>query len=202
MHLQSNLRRLSAALAALALLACTAHALAGDEFLDPDVAFKYSARAVDRNNLEIKFRIAKGYYLYRERFDFKLEPETAKLGKPQFPRGAKHKDEFFGEVETYRGDMVILLPVAAGSTPSVKLKTTYQGCADAGFCYPPQERTSVFSLVAAKGGGLGGSTQRHPLSTRFWMLRMLACGFHSAMGLSLGCGAQLSSCTSAFRMYN
>ena len=48
-----------------AFLVCFAHA---DEFLDPAVAFKPSPRALDAQTIEVTFAIAKGYYLYRDKF--------------------------------------------------------------------------------------------------------------------------------------
>ena len=122
-----------------------------EEFLDPEVAFKFSARAVDANTLEARWQIADGYYMYRDKFQF--EVEGAKLVAPKLPAGKIKEDEFFGKVETYRNDVRIALPIerAAGAT-SVTLKTVSQGCADAGLCYTPQD-TSVSiklpTLVAA-----------------------------------------------------
>src|SRR5262245_29081208 len=81
------------------------------DLLEPDKAFRFSAQLTDARSIEINYRIAPGYYLYREKFRFSVAPADAKLGAPQFPAGQKHRDEFFGEVETYRGDVRIVLPV-------------------------------------------------------------------------------------------
>lgn len=144
------------------MLGAFAHAAQGDEFLDPEVAFKYSSRALDRNTLEVTFKIVDGYYLYRDKFHFSVDPASVKLGTPQFPKGQVHNDEFFGKVETYRGDLKIRLPIdiAGAAVNSVKLKTVYQGCADAGICYPPQDQTAELSLTSGQASGTtsGGSS--------------------------------------------
>ncbi len=114
-----------------------------EEFLDPEVAFKFSARALDSNTLEARWQIADGYYMYRDKFRFEVEGGT--LGKPSLPAGKVKVDENFGRVETYRGNVRIVLPiehVAAATT--VRLKAVSQGCADAGLCYTPQtEHVSI-----------------------------------------------------------
>ncbi|MGB9129496.1 MAG: protein-disulfide reductase DsbD [Thiobacillus sp.] len=112
-----------------------------EEFLDPEIAFKFSARALDANTLEARWQIADGYYMYRDKFKFAVE--GASLGAPKLPAGKIKEDENFGRVETYRKDVRIALPIqrTAGAT-SATLKAVSQGCADAGLCYTPQE-TSV-----------------------------------------------------------
>ena len=83
-----------------------------DNLLEPEKAFRMSTRALDARTVEVSFAIAEGYYMYRERFRFAADPGSkAKLGTPQFPPGTRKKDEFFGEVETYRKNLVIRLPV-------------------------------------------------------------------------------------------
>ena len=68
-------------------------------------AFRFAARLKDARSIEVTYQIAPGYYLYRDKFKFSLAPQDAKPGTPQLPPGKKKKDEFFGEVETYRGDV-------------------------------------------------------------------------------------------------
>src|SRR5512143_2894443 len=119
-----------------------------EEFLDPEVAFKFSARALDANTLEAHWQIADGYYMYRDKFKFEVDGAT--LGTPQKPAGKVKQDENFGTVETYRKDVRIALPIqrTAGAT-SVTLKTVSQGCADAGLCYTPQSESVTIRLPAA-----------------------------------------------------
>jgi thiol:disulfide interchange protein DsbD len=118
-----------------------------EEFLDPEIAFKFSARALDANTLEARWQIADGYYMYRDKFKFEVAGAT--LGAPQLPAGKIKEDENFGRVETYRKDVRITLPIqrTAGAT-SVTLKTVSQGCADAGLCYTPQEASASIKLPA------------------------------------------------------
>ncbi len=73
-----------------------------DELLEPEKAFRFSARALDDGAIEVHFAIADGYYMYRERFRFDAQGADARLGKPEFPPGIAHKDEFFGEMQIYR----------------------------------------------------------------------------------------------------
>jgi thiol:disulfide interchange protein DsbD len=120
------------------------------EFLDPAVAFKPTARALDAQTIEVGFEIAKGYYLYRDKFKFAVEGDTVTLGTPVFPRGKEKIDENFGKVEVFYKNVAIRLPVqrnASGVLP-LKLNVTSQGCADAGVCYPPQTQMVSVELPA------------------------------------------------------
>jgi len=125
-----------------------------DDLLEPEKAFRISTRALDARTIEVSFAIADGYYMYRERFRFAVNPGSkAKLGVPQIPPGVRKKDEFFGEVETYRKQVSIRIPVESAEGP-VKLLVTSQGCADVGVCYVPMDsevtiRLAGFSAPAA-----------------------------------------------------
>ncbi|MDP2784736.1 MAG: protein-disulfide reductase DsbD [Sulfurimicrobium sp.] len=131
------------------------HALlahAGEEdLLEPEQAFKLSARALDAGTIEVRYQIANGYYLYREKFKFSVEPAGVALGIAQFPAGKIKQDEYFGKVETYRQNIAIKLPVtlAAGSGRNITLKVVSQGCADVGVCYPPVTQTALLTMPAA-----------------------------------------------------
>jgi thiol:disulfide interchange protein DsbD len=120
------------------------------DLLEPDKAFRFSARLKDAHSIEVNYQIAPGYYLYRDKFRFVLTPADAKPGAAQFPAGEKHKDEFFGEVETYRGNISIVLPfeLAKPGVPAIRLAVTSQGCADAGVCYIPYEQKAELKLAA------------------------------------------------------
>ncbi|MHB1214404.1 MAG: protein-disulfide reductase DsbD [Thiobacillus sp.] len=118
-----------------------------EEFLDPEIAFKFSARALDANTLEARWQIADGYYMYRDKFHFELAGAT--LGTPKLPAAKVKNDEFFGNVATYRKDVRITLPIQrVPGTPSVTLTATSQGCADAGLCYTPQTESVSIDLPA------------------------------------------------------
>ena len=121
-----------------------------DNLLEPEKAFSMSTRAIDAHTLEVSFAIAEGYYMYRERFKFALEPGSkVRLGAPQFPPGTRKKDEFFGEVETYRKQVMIRVPVIdSGNEDTLRLTVTSQGCADAGVCYVPMDSKATIPLTA------------------------------------------------------
>jgi thiol:disulfide interchange protein DsbD len=122
-----------------------------DELLEPEKAFRFSARAAD-GEVEVSFAIADGYYLYRDKFRFAAESNPAvRLGAAQFPAGERHKDEFFGEVETYRRQVRVRIP--AQGEGRFDLKVVSQGCADVGVCYVPMESRASLRLVAAGAEG-------------------------------------------------
>jgi len=134
------------ALLALLLLTLGAPARAADEFLDPDQAFQLSVRVLDAKRLELSYKVAPGYYLYRERFKF--SSPDAKLGEPQIPPGKKHYDTALEQnVETYHDGVVVVLPITSAAK-AFTLNATHQGCADKGLCYPPQPRTVAVTLKA------------------------------------------------------
>ncbi len=125
------------------------------ELLEPEKAFRFSVRPLADAALEVRFDIAEGYYLYRERFRFAAE--GARLGKPEFPQGIVHKDEFFGEMQIYRKEVRVRIPVQGGGP--VDLTVTSQGCADAGVCYVPMESKARLELAggATAAGGAAPS---------------------------------------------
>ena len=146
------------ALLAFALPAAPAFAVSEADLLPVDQAFAWSASAPGRDRIEVQWKVADGYYLYRHRTDVQVEGADFRNGKLQLPKGKAYRDEFFGDVETYHQDLTgVLTGVAAPGADSVTLKVKYQGCADAGICYPPQTRKLVVKLPAAGGvAGLAG----------------------------------------------
>ena len=138
----------------LFLVAGAVPAASTDNLLEPEKAFRMSARALDADTVEVSFAIAEGYYMYRERFRLAVDPGTrAKLGEPQFPPGARKKDEFFGEVETYRKQVVFRVPVTdlEGADRTLRFTVTSQGCADVGVCYIPMDSKAMVQLAAFSG---------------------------------------------------
>jgi len=117
-----------------------------DNLLEPEKAFRFSARALDASTVEVSFAIANGYYMYRDRFKFAAEGNpTVRLGAPELPRGIPHKDEFFGEMEIYRKDLRFRIPVQGEGR--FDLKVVSQGCADVGVCYVPMESKASIELA-------------------------------------------------------
>ena len=150
------LRPLLVLLMALAAL-LGAPARAADQFLEPDAAFKFSARMADPQTVAVTFDIADGYYMYRERFKFSADGAT--LGAPLIPAGKVKFDETFQKnVETYRKSVTITIPVQANG--AFTLKVSSQGCADAGLCYAPQDASA--QLVAAGGGAASAAAPAPP----------------------------------------
>jgi thiol:disulfide interchange protein DsbD len=81
--------------------------------LAPEKAFRFSARALDPHTVEARFSIADGYYLYRDKLHFAVEPAASGLSVPSLPNGKIKEDQFFGRVETYRGNLIVTLQLQA-----------------------------------------------------------------------------------------
>ena len=135
--------------------------------IEPEKAFAMRAQALDAHTVEVVFQVAKGYYLYGDNFRFEAEPEGVRFGTAEKPAGKLKKDDFFGEVETHRGELRILLPVEApAGLTRFELFATSQGCWDGGICYPPTTQQVSIDLSAPpkkSGGGfldsvLGGGS--------------------------------------------
>jgi len=138
-------------LAVLLAMAALDLAAAEPKLLEPERAFAFSVQAVDDRTVEAKFAIASGYYLYREKLKFSVEP-AALATAPVLPPGAIKDDAFFGNVETYRGQLAVRLPLdGAESGRKVTVRAESQGCADAGVCYPPQVQRVTVTLPAPGG---------------------------------------------------
>lgn len=125
----------------------------GEDFLPVDEAFAFDAIADGPDRVRLRWRIADGYYLYRQQLKATTTTEEARLGAVSLPRGKTKTDEFFGEQEVFYGELVALLPVArAGAREmDLPLEVTYQGCAEAGLCYPPESKSITVSLPAGIG---------------------------------------------------
>jgi thiol:disulfide interchange protein DsbD len=117
--------------------------------LSPDKAFLFSAKALDAQTVEARFTIADGYYLYRDKIHFAIDPASGALLTPALPAGKIKQDEFFGRVETYRGSVTVNLAVR-NFTPGKPLiiHAESQGCADIGICYPPTTQTATVAFPA------------------------------------------------------
>jgi thioredoxin:protein disulfide reductase len=119
-----------------------------DNLLEPEKAFRFSARVLDPASVEVSFAIASGYYLYRDRLKFAAQGNPAvRLGAPELPAGVPHKDEFFGEMHIYRNSVRVRIPVQGEGR--FELQVTSQGCADVGVCYVPMESSASLDLADA-----------------------------------------------------
>lgn len=145
------LRRI-AALCLLSLTALPALAVSEKDLLPVDQAFALKAEASSRDRIDLRWDIAPGYYLYHHRTSVKAGAGF-NAGTLQMPPGEKKHDEFFGDVETYHRQLRSFLPGTADpGVETVTLEVRYQGCADAGVCYPPQRRTLEVKLPGTGGG--------------------------------------------------
>ncbi|GLZ86500.1 thiol:disulfide interchange protein DsbD 2 [Metapseudomonas resinovorans] len=133
-------------------LASSAGGLLGNaqpDFLPVDRAFALSVTPLENGATRLHWQIAPGYYLYKQRLQFQGLAET---NRPSLPMGEPHSDEFFGDTEVYRHSLTLEVPPGAGE----RMRLGWQGCADAGLCYPPQSREVALS---ASGSGEPGALQ-------------------------------------------
>ena len=111
------------------------------DFLSPDQAFKPTL-SQDGQNIEVNWEIEPGYYLYRHSLDAEAEGRELTL---DLPKGEMIEDEYFGSSEVYRYALSMTTPVDGAD----HITLSWQGCADAGLCYPPQTRTFDLNNVSA-----------------------------------------------------
>jgi len=122
------------------------------EFLHPDEAFVLTVMPEDSERFQASFRVAEGYYLYRDKTSFSIEGDDAGLMPYELPSGVVKDDPLFGQVQTWSGDVAVNLRLAEASAGSggVALVANYQGCAEKGVCYPPQTKILKVSLGASE----------------------------------------------------
>ena len=142
---------------------------AGDEqFLDADEAFQVSVTPERPDLLLVRWDIADGYYLYRDKFKVKLtEGNDVTLGSPSLPSGETKHDEFFGDVQIFHHEAEMRVPLkrASSEATDITLQVAYQGCAEAGICYPPIKKmlpVSLPALDAEKGASASTATAEGP----------------------------------------
>jgi thioredoxin:protein disulfide reductase len=134
-----------------------------NDFLPPDVAFRVGA-AVDGNVFRVRWIIADGYYLYRSKIEIKAESPDLMIAAAELPQGLLKVDPYFGNQEIYRQQVAATAAYTrldAGAHP-LQIKVTYQGCADAGLCYPPITKVifpqhALPMAVAAPHSFVGGA---------------------------------------------
>ncbi|AZE68384.1 Thiol:disulfide interchange protein DsbD [Pseudomonas synxantha] len=131
------------------------------DFLPVGKAFTFTSERLESGETQLYWQIADGYYLYQQRMKFDGLAE-----QPVLPQGEAHSDEFFGEQQVYRQGLEVKIP--AGATGQVKLG--WQGCADAGLCYPPQSITvdlggnpAVAATAQAQDQSLASGLQQRSL---------------------------------------
>lgn len=137
------------------------------DFLPPDVAFRVSSQ-MDGDVLRVRWAIADGYYLYRRKMEVKAESPDLVVSEPSFPQGTLKTDPYLGTQEIFTQQVegtVGYRRLDAGAHP-LQIKVTYQGCAEAGLCYPP------ISKVIFPGGAVPAIHDR----PHFWEIYAIAAG--------------------------
>ncbi|EKZ6356711.1 protein-disulfide reductase DsbD [Klebsiella aerogenes] len=136
----------------LILLLCSASASAGlfdapgrSNFVPADRAFAFDFQQ-NQHDLNLSWHIKDGYYLYRKQIT--LTTKDAAIVDPSLPPGEWHEDEFYGKSEIYRQRLMLPITLTQAGKAAT-LTVTYQGCADAGFCYPPETKVVPLSAVLA-----------------------------------------------------
>jgi thiol:disulfide interchange protein DsbD len=137
------------ALFTLLFLASPILKAADGDLLEPEQAFRYTARMLDAKTIEAQFRVADGYYLYQDKIKFTAD--SVKLGKPDFPPAKIKQDDIVGREDIYPTDFKVKIPVeAAKPGQHFNLTATYQGCAGQfGICFPPIETKLPFDVPTA-----------------------------------------------------
>lgn len=153
------------------------------EFLPVEKAFIFTSERLESGETQLYWQIADGYYLYQKRLKFDdLAPEQ----HPALPEGESHSDEFFGEQPVYRQGLELKIP--AGVTGQVKVG--FQGCADAGLCYPPQTQ-----VVDLGNGNMAKMTNEAPDQTLASNLQQRALGWSLLVFFGLGLLLAFTPCT-------
>ncbi len=127
-----------------------------EELLRVDDAFVLQAEVLD-NTVLVKFEIAEGYYMYRERFGFKSDDAT--LGEPLIPEGLEKDDPYLGQTEVYYNFIEIAVPFSDATNP-MALSIDFQGCAEDRLCYPPTTREVVLEVPASTLALVNSSGER------------------------------------------
>ncbi|HQS43878.1 MAG: thiol:disulfide interchange protein [Methylotenera sp. 24-45-7] len=130
---------------------------AEDEFLSPDLAFGLDIVRAN-NEINANFKVADGYYLYKQRIKFTLTPDLAHTVK--LPQAEIKDDPNFGKMEVYHHDFTGVISIQGANTTPITIKATYQGCSEKGLCYAPQNKTFIIDPASA-----GSSTDNSQTST-------------------------------------
>lgn len=108
------------------------------DFLPVHEAFRPGLLDADEQKIRVIFEIAPGYYLYRHRLHFTLQGTAENSLTPSLPEGKHKTDEYFGDVEVYYNQLEVVLDISELPAGATQLAVGFQGCADAGLCYPPE----------------------------------------------------------------
>ena len=117
------------------------------EFLSPDAAFSLVLAAQDDHTLRADFKVAPGYYLYKDRIKFELaNPQAGKVAQVNLPAGEIKDDPNFGKMEVYHHDFSATV-VTRDAAGDIMVNARYQGCSEKGLCYAPQRKSYQITLA-------------------------------------------------------
>ncbi len=144
------------------------------DMLPVDEAFEPLVIIVDSNTIEVSWRIAPGYYLYKDKTKITIASDQVQAGQPKFPAGELKFDEFFGESEIYTEDVFVRVPLARATPDAIDLdiELGYQGCAEIGICYPPTSRTLTVAMPAATAASIDSA----PVTEQGRLVKLIADG--------------------------
>lgn len=122
-------------------------------FVTVDQAFPFNYYQQDGKVL-LDWQVKEGYYLYQHSLSF--SGQNLAIGNVELEDGEPHQDEFFGEVSVYTQPLFVQVPLQSYQKGS-QLIVKYQGCAEAGFCYPPETRVIDIAPFEATGSSDTGA---------------------------------------------
>ena len=178
------------------------------EFMQVDDAFQFDF-IQQGDQVILSWKIADGYYLYKKQF--KTVVKQAELGIPVFPVAEQVEDEFFGLSEVFRGQLDITYPIVYSVQNGI-VKIRYQGCADAGLCYPPTTKEVYLNQVGTASitesnqettNPKTESSAQLPISEQFELASLLSSeqSLLVTLLLFLGLGIGLAFTPCVFPMY-
>lgn len=180
------------------------------EFLQVDEAFQFDF-AQQGDQLTLSWKIADGYYLYKKQF--KTVVKQAELGTPVFPVAEQIEDEFYGLSDVFRNQLDITYPIVSSVQDGI-VKIRYQGCADAGLCYPPTTKEVYLNQIGSASVAAAESNQssedsviesntQAPISEQFELASLLSSeqSLFITLLLFLGLGIGLAFTPCVFPMY-
>ena len=149
-----------------------------DDFLPIEQAFVLSADVTGPNTLRVRWLIADGYYLYKQKMGVTSDSQLVQLGEPELPRGKSKTDEFFGTQEVYYHEATAQVPFSRANpnAGNFTAKVSYQGCADAGLCYPPTTQEIKLKLAAVDAASFGAGGPDVVVSEQDRLARLIQTG--------------------------
>jgi len=140
-----------------------------NDFLAPDVAFRVSSQ-LEGNTVRVRWNIADGYYLYRQRMEISAESPDLTVSAPTFPTGSLKTDPYLGTQEIYTQQVSgsATYTRADGGAHPVQIKVVYQGCAEGGLCYPPISKVLYPTPGTAPPGAAPSEVTAGPNSINRW----------------------------------